>query len=107
MRSLRRMVGFTALAAAGISFILWMWIVVSGSGFSQTGMGLNGFAVGVLFSWMVSIITAVVCLIGDVIRFIGKTFGEGFGKAATVPCLSCGKAMAVSAVFCPHCGTRK
>ena len=52
--------------------------------------------------------TAFVCLIGDVIRFVGKCFSQGF-SAGTVQkeshfCPFCGKTIYDNDRFCSQCG---
>ena len=110
---MKRKIGKIALVIAAISLILWFIIVVTGSGFNSDGPGLNGFAILVFFSWMVSIFTAIFCLAGDVIRFIGKMFASGYNSVNNPPvsnntkfCSKCGKQIDASSAFCPNCGEK-
>jgi len=110
---MKRTIGKIALVVAAISLFLWSIIVVTGSGFNPNGPGLNGFAILVFASWAVSIFTAIFCLAGDIIKFIGKMFASGYNSANYPPtpqnvkyCAKCGKQIDASSTFCPNCGEK-
>lgn len=96
---MKRKIGFTALAVAALAFLLAI--------FSMRSFGFEAFTFLVLL-YAASMITAIVCLIGDVIRFIGKCFSQGFSAGNSQErkraCPLCGKAISGNARFCSECG---
>jgi hypothetical protein len=111
---MKRLIGKIAVFGAVISFILWAMLIFTGGVFSSSGFGFSGFAMFVFFSFFACIITAVFCLTGDLIKFIGKMFANGFndgkkptfGNASAQFCTKCGKPIHASAAFCPNCGEK-
>lgn len=104
---MRRKIGFFALGLSVCAFIL---LVVA-------GMCCNTpLAVFMALLHFSSMITAIICLIGDVIRFIGKCFSQGFSagnsqgfragnsQECSQVCPLCGKAISSKARFCSECG---
>lgn len=116
---MRRKIGFTALAIAGISFFAYFIILVSGNAFKNET--LTGFCI---VTYAISFFTAIGCLIGDFIRFIGKMFGQGFNgsnqpqqpnnwnnnynqqSTGVCYCPKCGQQNSNSAMFCQCCGNK-
>lgn len=99
---MKRKVGLTALVFAGIFFLLAFFAIFAHA-FAVFGI------VAVLY-WGCCI-TAIVCLFGDFVRFIGKMFSSGYhagaAKSRNRYCPHCGKGLAQDASFCPGCGTKQ
>lgn len=87
------------MAVAALAFLLAI--------FSTRSFGFEAFTFFVLL-YAAALITAIVCLIGDVIRFIGKCFSQGFSagnpQECSQVCPLCGKAISGNARFCGECG---
>lgn len=98
---MKRKVGFTALIFAGI-FILLAFLAIYARAF-------NVFGIVAVMYWGCCI-TAIICLFGDFIRFIGKMFSKGYSegtkKSYSHYCPHCGKGLEQDACFCPGCGTK-
>ncbi len=96
---MKRKIGFTALAVAALAFLLCV------SSMQRFNFGATTF-LGLLYA--AALITAFVCLIGDVIRFIGKCFSQGFragnSQECSQVCPLCGKPLSSDARFCSECG---
>ena len=114
--NLKKKIGIIGLVTAALAFILWIVMVTTGAVFSRGG-GFSPAVPLVLILIIGGSVTAFVCLIGDVIRFVGKKFGEGFGGGSSgyssAPrngsvkfCPHCGAALDRDAVFCSKCGNR-
>ena len=102
---MKRTIGIIAAVGAVIDLFIYMLLLVTGNAF--TIPGLTAF---VFVMWFILLGTAVFCLLGDFIKFIGKQFSAGFNSSvpsASVFCSSCGKAMDASMAFCPHCGAKR
>ncbi len=101
MKIIRRIIGFTALAFAIICFILFCIMIAS-------GRLRAGLMVPLLLGYGFGIITAIACLIADVIRFIGKCFSQGANAAqpqmCSKICPKCGRALNSNVRFCSECG---
>lgn len=99
---MKRKVGFTALIFAGI-FILLAFLAMYARAFTVFGV------VAVMY-WSCCI-TAIICLFGDFIRFIGKMFSKGYHDGVTKNdsryCPQCGKGLEQDAHFCPGCGAKQ
>ncbi len=97
---MRRKIGFTALAVTVVAFLLFVISTVQHGDF--------GTAVFFALLYFAGIITAIVCLIGDVIRFIGKCFSQGFSAGKSQECSRvcplCGKPLSSNVRFCSDCG---
>lgn len=98
---MKRKVGITALIFAAIFFLL------TAAAMPAKAMGVGIFCVIMYFACA---LTAVICLFGDVVRFIGKMFSAGFSEGAAKSynhyCPQCGKGLEQDAHFCPGCGTK-
>ena len=96
---MKRKIGFIALTFGIIAFIFYM--------FSLTRMNFSS-SISLLLIYAACMITAIICLIGDVIRFIGKCFSQGFSAGNSQECSQvcplCGKAISGNARFCGECG---
>ena len=97
---MKRKIGFTALAVAVLAFLSFVT--------SSVRHGDYGTMVFFALFYFAAIITAIVCLAGDVIRFIGKCFSQGFSAGNPQECGQvcplCGKAISGNARFCSECG---
>lgn len=99
---MKRKVGITALIFAGVFFLLAIFAMYA---FEFTVFGF----VAVMY-WGCCI-TAIICLFGDFIRFIGKMFSKGYNegtkKSYSHYCHQCGKGLEQDAHFCPGCGAKQ
>ncbi len=99
---MKRKIGIIALVVYVICIVLMIFMTSNASGRPNVAFQF----VTVLIA--VSYITAIVCLIGDVIRFIGKCFSQGFragnSQECSQVCPLCGKAISGNARFCGECG---
>ena len=99
---MKRKIGITALVIYAICIVLMIFMTSNASGRPSAGFP---FLVALI---AVSYITAIVCLIGDVIRFIGKCFFQGFSAGNSQErkrvCPLCGNAISGNARFCSECG---
>ncbi len=109
----KRTIGIIALVFLAISFISWMLLIFTGGAFSEHG-GFSVLVPIVFISFFVSGITAVVCLAGDVIMFVGKMFSTGYNNTNNSPvnnnvkfCPKCGKQLEATATFCSVCGQKQ
>lgn len=96
---MKRKIGFIALTVAALTFML---CVITMQRFDFSSFVFLGLVYGA------ALITAIVCLAGDVIRFIGKCFSqganEGRGQECSRVCPLCGKPLSSNARFCSDCG---
>jgi len=105
---MKKKIGTVAAIVAVIDLFVYLFILVSGNAF--TNRGLTGF---VFVLWFVCLAVAIPCLLGDFIKFIGKSFSAGYNapknQAAnnTAFCSKCGKQIDASVAFCPHCGEKR
>ena len=96
---MKRAIGFLAMLGAPVCFA--GGVIVSRSGDVETAFLLVMLA-------MLCACIAFVCLIGDMIRFVGKMLAQGM--MSNVPkekirfCDHCGGKLADGAAFCSHCG---
>ena len=88
----KRTVGIIALIFVAISFIAWMLLIFTRAAFSEGG-GFSIWVPIVFLSFFISIVTAVVCLAGDAIRFAGKMFSSGFNGTPATPVAAGGVAL--------------
>ncbi len=109
----KRTIGIIALILLGISFIAWMLLIFTGAAFSKHG-GFSVLVPIIFISIFISGVTAVVCLIGDAIKFAGKTFSSGFNSINNSPvnsntkfCTKCGTKLEATAAFCSNCGHKQ
>ena len=109
----KRIIGIFALILVVISFISWMLLIFTGAAFSKHG-GFSVYVPIVFISFFISMITSIICLAGDVIRFIGKMFSSGYNSAVNSPvnnnikfCTKCGKQLEATATFCSACGHKQ
>lgn len=97
---MRRKIGFTALVVTAVAFLLFV--------ISSVQYGDFGTTVFFALFYFAGIITSIVCLASDVIRFIGKCFSQGFSAENSQErkrvCPLCGKAISGNARFCSECG---
>ena len=104
MKNIRRKIGFIALAISLTSAIIAIFLCES---FSFSAREITPFMLVYGFGGMI----AFVCLIGDVIRFIGKCFSQGFNGTQSRGngrfCTNCGKAIDANAKFCSHYGSKQ
>ena len=105
---MKRKIGIAAAVLAVMDLFVYMILIVTGNAFANRG--LTGL---VFVLWFVFLAIAGPCLIGDVIKFVGKHFSSGFNAGlppqtgAIVYCTKCGKPIAADVSFCPHCGDKK
>lgn len=96
---MKRTIGIFALVLGIITFILFVC--------ASTRYDVSQIA-PMLFVYGASMFTAFVCLIGDVIRFIGKCFSQGYNsvnvKQERIACPLCGKQLPADSRFCGECG---
>ena len=96
---MKRKIGFIALCVGIFSFFMLM---VASMNFKIS------LVLPLILVYFFSIVTAIICLAGDVIRFIGKCFSQGANAANAQECSQvcplCGKAISGSARFCSECG---
>lgn len=95
---MKKFVGYLGLAISVVSFVA----------FAVMGMYFHKTSLFFMLLFLVGGVTAEVCLIGDVIRFIGKCFSQGFNTGNSQErkrvCPLCGKAISGNARFCSECG---
>ncbi len=96
---MRRKIGFISLAVAAVAFLM---CAATMSSFD------HGAFTFFMLVYGAAVITAIVCLAGDVIRFIGKCFAQGYNagtpqKESRV-CPNCNKPVSSDARFCTECG---
>lgn len=107
---MKRKIGIAAVVVGVVDLFVWIILLVSGNTFA--GHGMSPLAVFVFVLWFVCIVVAIPCLLGDVVRFIGKSFAAGYNESIrpdpskTAYCTNCGKPVDASVAFCPHCGTK-
>ena len=98
---MKRKIGIFALTVAGMSFVSMILMQVYDH-------CKNADMVPFVLVFLAGGITAAACLIGDVIRFIGKCFSQGFNTGNSQErkrvCPLCGKAISGNARFCSECG---
>ena len=105
---MKKKIGIVAAIAAIIDLLIYAVLIVTGNAF--TNIALTAF---LFIMWFVLIITTGICLFGEVIKYIGKQFSAGYNSNqpvqpnATVFCTKCGKPIASTVSFCPHCGERR
>ena len=96
---MKRAIGFIALGAGIFTFFLFIVACMRHN---------TSLMFPLMVVYFFSMVTAIVCLIGDVIRFIGKCFSQGFSAGNSQECSRicplCGKAISGSARFCGECG---
>lgn len=96
---MKRKVGFTALGVGIFTFFMFVVACMR----LETSLILP-----LALVYFLCMITAIVCLIGDAIRFIGKCFSQGFSagnpQECNQVCPLCGKAISGNARFCGECG---
>lgn len=109
----KRIIGIIAVIFVVISFISWMLLIFTGAAFNKSG-GFSILVPIVFISFFISIITSVVCLSGDVIKYVGKMFSSGYNSTndpsancSTKFCTKCGKQLEVTATFCSACGQKQ
>ena len=98
---MKKRIGFAALILDGVCFVLAI--------ITMTSYNMCLFVVLMLL-YGASMITAIICLIGDAIRFVGRMFAAGFRgeeKHYSRYCPQCGKSLEQNAHFCPGCGTKQ
>lgn len=97
---MKRKIGITAFIFAGIFVILFA------AGISKSVMGAGILCV---LMYAACMITGIICLFGDFIRFIGRMFSKGYNEGAQKShsryCPYCGRGLEEDACFCPGCGT--
>ena len=108
---MRKKIGIIAAVLAVIDLIVWVMLLVSGN-----ALGFGGFTkeAGIVFVlWFVLIAIAIPCLLGELIKFIGKSFSAGYNSQnqtpnrPTVYCTKCGQPIDASVAFCPYCGNKR
>ena len=103
MKNIRRKIGYIALAVVVISIICLASMISGDYEMEEIQPVALTYAFGC--------IVAFVCLIGDVIRFIGKCFSQGFNGTQNQGngrfCTNCSKPIDNNAKFCSHCGSKQ
>lgn len=108
---MRKKIGIIATVVGVID--LFVWIVLLFTGNALTFGGFTPVAMVVFILWFVCVIVAIPCLVGEVAKFLGKSFSAGFNSSSNIEnanrvyCTNCGKPIDASVAFCPHCGTKK
>ena len=96
----RKMIGITALIGSVMCYI--------GNVFSVMTMNENVILFSLL-SWICGLV-AFFCLIGFVIRYVGKKFAEGWSEGLPQYnpgyCSNCGNKVLDNAKFCNYCGKK-
>ena len=102
---MKKTIGIIAAVGAIIDIFIFMILIVTDNAFAN--QGFTGF---IFVMWFVLLGTAIFCLLGDFIKFIGKQFSAGYNSTApgtSVFCSNCGKSMDAGMAFCPHCGAKR
>ena len=98
---MKRRVGITALIFTGVFFLLSILATVSRS--------TDIYIFALVMFWGCGI-TAIICLFGYFIRYIGKMFALGWNDATEKHspryCPHCGRGLEQDACFCPGCGSK-
>ena len=112
----KKLIGFIALGVAAVVLITWILVVTMNSNFLFKHKGVIAL---IMIVWIGSLVTAAICLIGDIKRYFGRKEAEGFTegiansrlaqqsqpvKEIKKYCPYCGKALTEDTPFCPGCG---
>ena len=107
---MKRTIGIAAAVIGVIDLFVWIIMIFTGAMFD--GFGFSSFALVIFLLWFVCIGVAAFCLLGDIIRFVGKNFSAGYHSATPTQsangfCTACGKQIAGDMAFCPYCGQKR
>lgn len=124
----KKIIGFVALGVSAFVLILWILLVTMGSSFLFRNRGMIAL---IFILWVGSLVTAIVCLAGEVVRYFGRKNAEGYndvynfsnqyrqpgypqqdqsqqgpGQGGSNFCPYCGSPITNAAAFCRNCGKK-
>lgn len=97
---MKRTIGIASIILVVIAYLYYATLLTSRD--LQTAFDMFPMIVG---ATIIGYIGAIVCLGGDVIRYIGKMFASGYNNS-TDYCPSCGRKIDRNSKFCNHCGEK-